>query len=77
MDGHSGIDSRRAKLKINVLEEERGKMWYHHTMEYSTVVNRDELDLCVYTDLKSIMLSEKKKQAEKFYMYDNSYYIWK
>lgn len=41
-------------------------------MEYSTVVNRDEL-----TDLKSIMLRRgKKKQAEKCYMDDNNDFIW-
>lgn len=60
-----GCCDSEIEKNLSVLEEGRGKMWCHHTMAYSTVVNSDGLGLCVWTWVLKHHVECGEKQAEK------------
>ena len=53
------------------------KMWYIHTMEYYSVIKRNEIASFVETwmDLKTVIQSEVKSEREKQILYINAY-MW-
>lgn len=50
------------------------KLWYLHTMEYASSVNRNKplIHATTLMDLKSCMLRERKKPGMKIYMLSDS-----
>ena len=53
------------------------KMWHIYTMEYSSAIKRNEIELFVvrWMDLESVIQSEVKSEREKQIPYVNTY-IW-
>ena len=58
-------------------DEWRKRMWYIYTMEYYSVIKRNEIELFVarWMDLGSVIQSEVKSEREKQILYANTY-IW-
>ena len=51
------------------MDEWINKMWFIHTMEYYSVIKRDEalIQVTAWTNLEAIMLSERSQSQEVTY----------